>query len=65
MFEFAGIGLLGAMDTVGGVETWTEDLLLALAVATPHGLDDVIKAGFLLLILLIRHCSLVFILGQD
>ena len=42
VFEFAGVGLLGAMDTVGGVETWTEDFLLALSVATPHGLDDIV-----------------------
>ena len=42
MLELAGVGLLGTMDTVGGVETWTEDFLLALTVATPHGLDDIV-----------------------
>ena len=42
MLELAGVGLLGAMDTVVGMETWAEDFLLALTVATPHGLDDII-----------------------
>lgn len=44
VFLFAGVGFLGAVDAVGRVETGAEHFLLALAVATTHGLDDVIEA---------------------
>lgn len=44
VFLFAGVGFLGAVDAVGRVEAGAEHFLLALAVATTHGLDDVIEA---------------------
>ena len=47
VFLFAGVGFLGTVDAVGRVETWTEHFLLALTVATAHGLDYIVKAGFL------------------
>ena len=42
VLELAGVGFLGAVDTVGGVETRAEDFLFALAVATPHRFDDIV-----------------------
>ena len=47
MLGFAGVGFLGAVNAVSGMETWAKDFLLALPVATPHGLDDIVKTGFL------------------
>lgn len=47
MLDFAGVGFLGAVHTVSRVETWSEHFLLALAVTTTHGLDHVVKPGFL------------------
>ena len=43
MFGFAGIGFLGAVDAVGGVETWAEQFLLALTAALAAGFDQVGK----------------------
>ena len=51
VLDFAGVGLFGAVHTVHRVETGSEHFLLALAVATTHGLDDVIKPGFLFFLL--------------
>ena len=61
MLGLAGIGLLGDMDLAHRVETRSQDLLLTLAVATPHRLDNVIKARFLFLILLIL--AILFVIG--
>ena len=43
VFDFAGVGLFGAVYTVGGMETWAQHLLLTLTVAATHRLDDIIK----------------------
>ena len=50
VFLFAGVGLFGAVDTVGRVEAGAEHFLLTLAVATTHSLDDIIKARCLFLL---------------
>lgn len=38
MFGFTGVGFLGAVDVVGGVETRAEQFLLTLAAASSAGL---------------------------
>lgn len=47
MFLFAGVGFLGTVDAVGSMESGAEHFLLALTVATTHGLDNIVKTGFL------------------
>ena len=50
MLSLTGVGLLGAVDTVGRMETRAEHLLLSLTVATAHRLDDIIQVDGLLLL---------------
>ena len=47
VFLFAGVGFLGTVDAVSGMETGAEHFLLALTVASAHGLDNIVKTGFL------------------
>ena len=55
MLELAGVGFLGAVDAVGGMETRAEQFLLALTAATTAGLDDIVKIDGLFF-LLSFHC---------
>ena len=63
MFGFAGVGFLGAVDAVGGVEAGAEHFLLALSVTASHGLDNVVETGFLVFLF---HCfdGLVFLVKE-
>lgn len=46
VFEFAGVGFLGAVDAVCRMESGAEHFLLAFTVTTTHGLNDIIQADF-------------------
>ena len=57
VFGFAGVGFFGAVDAVSRVETGAKHFLLALTVATTHGLDDIIQSRFLFFALFLHaHC---------
>jgi len=57
VLDLAGISLLGAVDTVGRVETGAEHFLLSLTVAASHRLDDIVKIGDLLLLFAFHRFS--------
>ena len=64
MLLLAGVGFLGAVDTVGRVKAWAQHLLLPLAVTTTHRLDDIIQTRLLLLILFLHtHFPLYYLLS--
>ena len=63
VFGFAGVGFLGAMDAVGGVETWAEQFLLALAAASSAGLDQIGQIDGKFFLFLVFHLASRFIGG--
>ena len=69
MFGFAGVGFLGAVDAVGGVETGAEQFLLALAAATSAGLDQIGQIDGEFFLFLVFHDLAVYyfdeVFGED
>ena len=63
VFGLEGVGFLGAVDAVSGMEAGAEHFLLALSVTASHGLDDVVETGFLAFLF---HCfdGLVFLVKE-